>query len=108
MKQGADLIVRLNPFSVVLFDQQQQPVALCATLKRQNMETIRPLAVVLQSPCGQHTVRGLVHAYRLSAEQAGRARQPQTPGRIERRSRGSVGPVGRAQGRRADGGVCGG
>ena len=75
VKQGADLIVRLNPFSVVLFDQKQQPLALCATLKRQKMETIRTLAVVLQSTCGQHTVRGWVHAYRLSAEQAGRARQ---------------------------------
>ena len=75
VKQGADLIVRLNPFSVVLFDQEQQPLALCTTLKRQKMETIRTLAVVLQSTCGQHTVRGWVHAYRLSAEQAGRARQ---------------------------------
>ena len=75
VKQGADIIVRLNPFSIVLFDQKQQPLALCATLKRQKMETLRTLAVVLQSTCGQHTVRGWVHAYRLSAEQAGRARQ---------------------------------
>jgi len=75
VKQGAELIVRLNPFSVVLFDQKHQPLALCTTLKRQKMETIRTLAVVLQSTCGQHTVRGWVHAYRLSAEQAGRARQ---------------------------------
>jgi hypothetical protein len=75
VQQGADLIVRLNPFSVVLFDQKQQPLPLCTTLKRQKMETIRTLAVVLQSTCGQHTVRGWVHAYRLSAEQAGRARQ---------------------------------
>ena len=75
VKQGADLIVRLNPFSIVLFDQKQQPLALGATLKRQKMDTLRTLAVVLQSTCGQHTVRGWVHAYRLSAEQAGRARQ---------------------------------
>ena len=74
VKQGADLIVRLNPFSVVLFDQKQQPLALGAALKRQKMDTIRTLAVVIQSACGQHTVRGWVHAYRLSAEQAGRAR----------------------------------
>ena len=64
VKQGADVIVRLHPFSVVLFDQKQQPLALCATLKRQKMETIRTLAVVLQSTCGQQTVRGWVHAYR--------------------------------------------
>lgn len=75
VKQGADLIVRLNPFSVVLFDQKKQPLALCAALKRQKMDTIRTLAVVIESTCGQHTVRGWVHAYRLSAEQAGRARQ---------------------------------
>jgi Transposase DDE domain len=74
VQQGADLIVRLNPFSVVLFDQEKQPLALCATLKRQKMETLRTLAVVIQSTCGQHTVRGWVHAYRLSAEQAARAR----------------------------------
>ena len=67
--------MRLNPLSIVLFNQKQQPLALCATLKRQKMETLRTLAVVLQSTCGQHTVRGWVHAYRLSAEQAGRARQ---------------------------------
>jgi hypothetical protein len=75
VKQGADLIVRLNPFSVVLFDQKQQPLALGATLKRQKMETLRTLEVVLQSTCGHHTVRGWVHAYRLSADQAGRVRQ---------------------------------
>ena len=64
VKQGADLIVRLNPFSIVLFDQKQQPLALCATLKRQKMATLRTLAVVLQSTCGQQTVRGWGHAYR--------------------------------------------
>jgi len=74
VKQGADLIVRLNPFSVVLSDPAGQPLALGAALKRQPTETIRTLEVVIQSTCGQHTVRGWVHAYRLSAEQAGRAR----------------------------------
>jgi hypothetical protein len=39
------------------------------------MATIRTLEVVIQSAGGQHEVRGWVHAYRLSAEQAGRARQ---------------------------------
>jgi hypothetical protein len=74
VKQGAELIVRLNPFSVVLCDPTGQPLALCAALKRQQTDTIRTLEVVIQSTCGQHTVRGWVHAYRLSAEQAGRAR----------------------------------
>jgi DDE family transposase len=75
VKQGAELIVRLNPFSVVLYDPTEQPLALCTALKRQPTDTIRTLAVVIQSACGQHTVRGWVHAYRLNAEQAGRARQ---------------------------------
>ena len=74
VKRGAEIIVRLNPFSVVLCDPTEQPLALCAALKRQQTETIRTLEVVIQSTCGQHTVRGWVHAYRLSAEQAGRAR----------------------------------
>src|SRR5262249_30236563 len=31
VQQGADVLVRLKPFRVVLCDQKQQPVALCAT-----------------------------------------------------------------------------
>jgi IS4 transposase len=44
-------------------------------LKRQKTETIRTLEVIIQSSDGQDEVRGWVQAYRLSAEQAGRARQ---------------------------------
>ena len=72
--QGADLIVRLNPFSVVLSDTAGAPVELGVTLKRQRMETLRTLAVTLCAAGGQHAVRGWVHAYRLNAEQANRAR----------------------------------
>ncbi len=72
--QGADLIVRLNPFSVVLSDAAGAPVELGVTLKRQKPETLRTLAVTLRSAGGQHEVRGWVHAYRLNAEQANRAR----------------------------------
>jgi hypothetical protein len=72
--QGADLIVRLNPFSVVLRDAAGAPVELCVTLKRQKMETLRTRAVTLRAAGGQHEVRGWVHAYRLNAEQANRAR----------------------------------
>src|SRR5262244_4373569 len=43
VKQGAELIVRLNPFSVVLCDPAEQPLALAAALKRQHTETIRTL-----------------------------------------------------------------
>jgi Transposase DDE domain len=72
--QGAELIVRLNPFSVVLRDAAGAPLELCATLKRQHTETLRTLAVTLRATGGQHEVRGWVHAYRLNAEQAHRAR----------------------------------
>ena len=48
---------------------------LCVTLKRQKTETLRTLAVTLRAAGGQHEVRGWVHAYRLNAEQANRARQ---------------------------------
>ncbi|MEK7807301.1 MAG: transposase [Chloroflexota bacterium] len=75
VKQGAELIVRLKPFSVVLCTPTGQPLALGDALKRQKAATIRTLPVVIRSACGQHEVRGWVHAYRLSAEQANRARQ---------------------------------
>ena len=74
LQQGADLIVRLNPFSVVLGDATGAPLELCAALKRQRMETLRTLVVALHSTGGQHEVRGWVHAYRLNVEQANRAR----------------------------------
>jgi hypothetical protein len=46
-----------------------------AALKRQWTATIRTLPVVIRSAAGEHEVQGWVHAYRLSPEQANRARQ---------------------------------
>jgi hypothetical protein len=74
VQQGAELIVRLNPFSVVLRDTAGAPLELCTALKRQHTGTLRTLAVALCATGGQHEVRGWVHAYRLHAEQANRAR----------------------------------
>src|SRR5215468_6841598 len=74
LQQGADLIVRLHPFSVVLGDATGAPLELCAAWKHQRMETLRTLVVALRSTGGQHEVRGWVHAYRLNVEQANRAR----------------------------------
>ena len=71
MQRGAALLVRLNPFSVVLSDAQGQPLSVDA-LKRQKTETIRTLEVVITSADGEDQVRGWVHAYRLNPEQAGR------------------------------------
>jgi Transposase DDE domain len=72
--QGAEVLVRLNPFSVVLCDAAEQPLALSTALKRQKTETLRTLEVVLHSTGEKQKLRGWVHAYRLSAEQAARAR----------------------------------
>ncbi len=74
VQQGAALIVRLNPFSVVLSDAAGAPLELSAALKRQKTETLRTLVVALRAAGGQHEVRGWVHAYRLNVEQANRAR----------------------------------
>jgi DDE family transposase len=74
IQQGAALIVRLPPFSVVLGDATGAPWELCAALKRQRLETLRTLAVTRRSTGGQPEVRGWVHAYRLNVEQANRAR----------------------------------
>ena len=74
VQQGADLIVRLHPFSVVLRDAVGAPLELCAALKRQHTETLRTLAVALCATGGQHEVRGWGPASRLNAAQAHRAR----------------------------------
>ena len=74
LQQGADLIVRLHPFSVVLGDATGAPLELSVALKRQKMETLRTLEVTLHAAGGQDEVRGWVHAYRLNVEQANRAR----------------------------------
>jgi hypothetical protein len=74
IEQGAELIVRLNPFSVVLSDAAGAPLALSAALKRQKTETLRTLVVILHAAGGQHEVRGWLHAYRLNVEHANRAR----------------------------------
>ena len=72
--QGADRIVRLNPFRVVLRDAAGAPLELCVTLKRQKTATLRTRAVTRRSAGDQHEGRGWVHAYRLHAAHAKRAR----------------------------------
>lgn len=75
VQRGAAVLVRLNPFSVVLLTAAGAPVSLPEALKRQPQATIRTVEVVIQATGGQHEVRGWVQAYRLTAEQASRARQ---------------------------------
>jgi Transposase DDE domain len=75
VSRRAQLIVRLNPFSVVLCDAMGEPLDLTAALKYQHTETIRSVEVVIQSACGQYKVQGWVHAYRLRVAQANAARR---------------------------------
>src|SRR5207245_3945625 len=49
VKQGAALIVRRNPFSVVLSEAAGAPVELCAALKRPHTDSLRTLAVALRA-----------------------------------------------------------
>ena len=64
VKQGAEIIVRLNPLSVVLCEAKGQPMILGKALKRQPLETLRTLPVLIQASGGQLAVQGWVHAYR--------------------------------------------
>ena len=73
VQRGAAVIVRLNPFSVVLLTTTGTPLSLPEALKRQPQATIRTLEVVLQGSGGQPEVRGWMQAYRLNAEQASQA-----------------------------------
>src|SRR5262245_49146015 len=63
--KGAELLVRRNPFRVVLWTPTEQPLAWGAALKRQQAATSRTLPVVIRSACGQYEVRGWGHAYRV-------------------------------------------
>jgi Transposase DDE domain len=74
LQQGAELLVRLNPFRVGLGAATGAPLELCAVLKRQRLATLRTLVVTRRSTGGQHEVRGWVHASRLHVEHAKRAR----------------------------------
>ena len=74
LAQGAQLLVRLTPFRVVLCEPMEQPLVLGTALQRQQTDTIRTREVGLQSTDGQQQVRGWGHADRLSAAPAGRAR----------------------------------
>ena len=62
LQQGADLIVRLPPFRVVLGDARGAPLERCAALKRQRLETRRTLVVTRRATGGQPEVRGWVQA----------------------------------------------
>ncbi len=64
VQQGVEIVVRLTPLSVVRCDASGQPMILGKALKRQPLETIRTLPVLIQASGGQSAVQGWVQAYR--------------------------------------------
>lgn len=68
----ADVIVRLNPHNMPLYQDNGAPVDLVAALQDQAPTTIHTLSAWV-GPAGQR-IQGWVHAYRLSEEQANKAR----------------------------------
>lgn len=75
VQAGADLIVRLNPHNVPLWQRDRTPLDLMAALQDQPYATVRTCAVVVGPASTPDCVAGWVHAYRLSEEQANKARQ---------------------------------
>jgi hypothetical protein len=74
--QGAEVIVRLNPFRRVLSAPPGQPGSFCDAWQRQPMAAIRTLEVVIQSPGGPHAGHGWVHAYQQNPQNARRNNFP--------------------------------
>jgi Transposase DDE domain len=74
VRQQADVIVRMSPAHLPVYDGDGQRVDLMQVVREQPWETSRTIAVRVQAPrLGE--VRGSLHAYRLSEEQANVARQ---------------------------------
>ena len=64
MPQGAEVLVRRQPGSVVLGEASAQPCALSAAFKRQHPEPLRTWEVGIPSTGGPQTRRGWVQASR--------------------------------------------
>lgn len=69
---GAHLVVRLNPYNMPLSRPDETPLDLMQALQQQAPCTLRSLPVRVGPPTQR--VAGWVHAYRLSEEQANKAR----------------------------------
>lgn len=69
---GAHLVVRLNPYNMPLSQPDDTPLDIVPVLQQQVPCTLRSLPVRVGPPTQR--VAGWVHAYRLSEEQANKAR----------------------------------
>jgi hypothetical protein len=75
VRKQADVIVRMSPAHLPVYDSDGQRVDLMHVLREQPWETNRTIAVRVQAPTSSEAVHGYVHAYRLSEAQANTARQ---------------------------------
>lgn len=69
---GAQLVVRLNPYNMPLFQSDDTPLDIVPLLQQQAPCTVHSVPVRVGPPTQR--VAGWVHAYRLSDEQANKAR----------------------------------
>ena len=69
---GAEVVLRLNPHNMPLSQADGTPVELVAALQQQAPTTVHTLTAWVGP--ASHRVQGWVHAYRLSEEQANKAR----------------------------------
>ena len=75
VQRGADVLLRLNPHNVPLSQRDGTPLDLVAALRPQAPATICTLPVRIGQASQPDGMAAGVHAYRLPAEQANRARQ---------------------------------
>ena len=74
VRKQADVILRMSPAQLPVYGGDGQRVDLMQVLREQPWETSRTIDVRVQAP-SLGEVRGSIHAYRLSEEQANVARQ---------------------------------
>ena len=74
VRQQAEVILRMSPAHLPVYDGDGQRVALMQVVREQPWETSRTIDVRVQAP-SLGEVRGSLHAYRLSEEHATVARQ---------------------------------
>jgi Transposase DDE domain len=74
VRKQADVILRMSPAHLPVYDGDGQRVDLRPVLREQPWATSRTIAVRIQAPASAEAVCGYVHAYRLSEEQANTAR----------------------------------
>ena len=74
-EQEADVVVRLNPHSLPVYNEAGEKIDLAAVLKDQERETIQTIKVEIRDRKGERKAVAYVHAYRLGTKAAEQARR---------------------------------